>query len=214
MEDLNVEDDPRHWELEAISSIYPELKRAKDGYAFTLEFSPDLVAPMEVAFKFGGEEGRAVHFQIQYLPKLEVEMVLPDGYPESVAPELSISAKWLPKDTKERLEQEAKDIWERNGGVESVFDIVDQIQRYGEEGFDLAKDGVWNAPTELIDVLPHWDRLRKKEIFDQGTYMCGVCLGRVLFVISPQNNCLLTLHCRTSQGFNLPQALPLRTCLL
>lgn len=169
----NTDDDPRHWELEAISSIYPEIER-RPNYEFSLSLKPTPGKPWKIRFPSTNPEAPTP--RIQYLPPISLNISLPNGYPEETPPKLRVNSEWLPDKIIADIEREGKNIWESNGQTESIYDIVDFVLRGIDTGFGLFEGDTWNAPDWLKGQLLSTDKRRAKEEFESGTYVCGICL--------------------------------------
>lgn len=174
---MDSEDDPRHWELEAIVAIYPEIQR-NGSYDFSLVLKPTPAKPWLV--RFPSLSTSAPTPRIAYLPPITLEVQLPDGYPESVAPRVKVRSEWLPDKTIEEVEKEAEVIWERNLRTESVYDIIDNVLRGIDTGFRLFQKDTWHAPDYIKDQILSCNKKRAREEFESGTYVCGICLGESL----------------------------------
>ena len=117
---------------------------------------------------------------LSYLPSLQLKVVLPDGYPSEVAPEIQLISQlsWLPPAKLKELQDRGKALWEENGRNEVLYDYIDFLQQAAEDGFGLVtKGGSAFALEQHLEVaLLDNDLQMKRRKFEQETFDCGVCL--------------------------------------
>ena len=206
-EEVDLSDDERTLELSTVQAIYPEIEISpEDPFSALLEIPVAPAKPLPVIFPplAGGAPIRTLptppsshddHDQethndkiqpiaelryLSYLPSLELQFTLPEGYPAAAGPKVRLTASpsWLPSAKIKELEKIALELWERGGRNAVVFDYIDSLQQAAEFGFDLlSKDGpALDIHQGLEAALLDFDLESKRKKFDQETFECGVCL--------------------------------------
>lgn len=171
MADFNTDDDERAEELATLQSIYPELTiDPNNPYAATLDLLVAPTKPLPVSF----EPRQEVH-RLEYLPPLHIDVVLPTNYPAEAPPsiQLATSPPWLPDDVIRRLVKEATSIWDEYGGSTVLFSYISSLQEQAETAFGVE---ALTLPSSLRDELVDYNRRTKRELFDNETFECDVCL--------------------------------------
>lgn len=197
-------EDQRDVELSTLSAIYPEIRRLNehDPYTFVLDvpvkpsnpvtvFFPAAVegqsatpgAPQHAAIGTEGPPPNAVDsHELAHLPAVHLQFTLPPAYPDEKPPEVSVSTSpsWLPSVTAKRLEMDCAALWEELGRELVVFAYIDQVQQSADDVFGLVSDtgALEISPEHKIAVLDY-DIEAKRVAFDNGTFDCGVCLGKL-----------------------------------
>lgn len=191
-------EDERTEELTTIAAIYPELVvDPADPFAASLELPVAPSDPLNVEFPAAplpsppsSDDGRKHSLtavaalrdahKLQHLPPIRLNITLPDGYPAGLAPKVKLSTTptWIPEEKLHELEEEVARLWEEYGQCQVLFSYIDYLQQAAERAFDLAPTS--NAALTLLPglkpALLEYDSKTKKEIFNAGTYDCGVCL--------------------------------------
>lgn len=170
MADMHVEDE-RAEELDSIESIFPELVRnGNKPYTATLELRVAPLRPLTVTFDPDQHVERLAH-----LPPLRLDIDLPVNYPAEIPPivTLSTSPSWLPKDTQAALTADAKLQWDDCGGMVMLYSYIVHIQDLSETAFGLDE---LQLPSTMRRELVNFNRQMKKELFEQETFDCEVCL--------------------------------------
>lgn len=177
--------DERDEELSTLAAIYPELVipdltphqasieiavAPVDHVVATFESSLD--RPPTPPHSEDGNQPRS--HTLEYLPPLRVKVMLPPTYPDTLPPQVSLDSLWLPADTLRRLESECTDLWSEYGQCQILFTYFDHLQQAAERLFDLPRPLV--VPSALEPALINFDAERRKDVFEAGTYDCGVCL--------------------------------------
>lgn len=200
--DTDTDDDVRATELETLEAIYPELCRLSGDndskFSFEIEVPVQPADAVTVTFPPAGNvvqngvldgntPGKGVgpdgqeSLEISHFPPLRLRITLPDGYPETCAPHISITTTppWLNQDTLKALEQDGPRLWEEMGRDLVAFTYIDHIQRGAEDVFGtINDDGTMNIdPQHKVTVLDY-DIKAKKLAFEKGTFDCGICLGK------------------------------------
>lgn len=198
--DSTTEDDARATELETLEAIFPELRRLPDdehGLKFELDLPVEPASAVTVTFPPAGNavtnadgvNGSCLiesktgedSLQVSHLPSLCLRFTLPAGYPEECAPQIDITTtpQWLSSDTLRRLEDDGPKLWEEMGRDMVAYTYIDHIQRGAEDVFGLVNDdGTMNVdPQHKLAVLDY-DIKAKKAAFENGTFDCGICLGK------------------------------------
>lgn len=160
--------DERSRELGTISTIYPELLLTSPFSAsISLPVSP--ILPVPVSF------GAGELFPVSHFPALTLQFNLPETYPERSPPEISLSTSppWIPTETLGRLATEIDGLWADFGGGQVVFTAIDHVQQAAESAFGLVR---LDLPAQLKPHIADFNASTKKQLFEQGTYDCGICL--------------------------------------
>ncbi|RAL60896.1 hypothetical protein DID88_010221 [Monilinia fructigena] len=154
MEDRRVE------ELECIAAIFPEIVFDNaNQFRASIELSVNPRNPVTVAFPAvsDGNNDTESH-ELTYLPSLQLNITLPEGYPETEPPkfELSTTPAWLPRTRLDDLESEGVRMWEEMGHDWSYLPTLI----------------FYNKELKMPLVMER----KVKLAFNKGTYDCGVCL--------------------------------------
>lgn len=193
-----MEDDERYMELETISAIYPEIVLSPDNpYSATLEIPVHPAKPVTVAFPAtdiptpppsDSEDGNIniaanplESHTLTYLPSLQLQMVLPEGYPAERPADFKLftSPEWLPRARLDELEESARDIWEDQGHTEVIFAFIDSLQQAAENAFGCGEGESWGVPQEYMISLLDFDSKACQAAFEKQTFDCATCLGKV-----------------------------------
>lgn len=164
-------DDERAEELETLQSIYPEIViDSQNPYAATLHLLIAPAKPLPVIFE--PEQGVE---RLEYLPSLQIDMVLPPSYPSETPPttKLSTSPAWVPQSTLDKLAEDANLLWEEYGGGTILFAYISSLQEQAEASLGL--EGL-TLPSSMKRELVDYSTEMKKELFDNETFDCEVCL--------------------------------------
>ncbi|TQV99258.1 RING finger protein [Cordyceps javanica] len=202
MDPTDDSDDMRRTELETLEAIFPELRKpqgADSRFVFELEIPVDLAEPLTVTFPPAGnavEEDQASQngqpgpaapavpqpldsLQVSHLPPISILISLPDGYPESCPPQVSLKTtpQWLSNKTLSRLEKDAPRLWEEMGRDMVAYTYIDHIQRGADDIFGTTgADGTLVVDSEHKLAVLDYDIKAKKAAFERETFECGVCL--------------------------------------
>ncbi|KAJ3569449.1 hypothetical protein NPX13_g6082 [Xylaria arbuscula] len=192
-----MDEDPRDVELSTITAIYPELQLDEnDPHKVSIELPVSLPKPVTVLFPAATEaapplpSSEQVHLAtaviaegdshaLSYLPALQVEITLPDGYPDLNPPRVSISTSppWLSDDTLRKLETDITGLWEEIGRDQVIFTYIDHIQRSSEDVFGLVDSkGTLKVILDHKIALLDYDINAKRKAFEKETFECGICL--------------------------------------
>jgi E3 ubiquitin-protein ligase RNF14 len=170
-EALSESDDERAQEIGTIASIFPEELTILTRSSGVLSLPVSPLAPLAVSCPSGQP-----HVQLEHLPPVKLKFELPEAYPAEAAPhlELSTTPAWLPPEKLAAVKQQCLDLWEECGRSQVVWAIIDHVQQCAERGFDV------EAPLHVADGLRRelvdFNKKMKHDIFNQGTYDCGICL--------------------------------------
>ncbi|KAI2621735.1 RWD domain-containing protein [Hypoxylon sp. NC1633] len=188
------EEDIRQVELSTIAAIYPELLiDENDPHTISIELPVSLTNPLTVLFPAATEGAPPVeggHGQIpamatvdshslSNLPSLQVRIALPEGYPESKSPKVTVSTSppWLSEDILRKLEDDVERLWEDIGRDQVIFTYIDDLQQSTENIFDLVNDkGCLEVGPEHKIAILDYDIKAKKTSFGKETFVCGICL--------------------------------------
>ena len=118
--------------------------------------------------------------ELTHLPPLIVHIHLPEGYPVHLPPGISLSADpaWVPPSILKHLQGSCGMLWEALGRDQVVYTYIDHLQQAAEDAFGLVQAGEQTHPlsSDLKLALLDYDLKTKREIFERGTFNCGVCL--------------------------------------
>ncbi|KAF1827484.1 RWD-domain-containing protein [Dissoconium aciculare CBS 342.82] len=189
------EDEERREELESLAAIFPELivdTSDPEVFSACIELAVSPSAPLLIRFQpsfeaQGGSQPATARkavvehdLHLSHLPPITLQVKLPRDYPVSSPPEVRLSTHpiWLPQEKKDDLEKAAAVLWEDYGRCQILFSYIDHLQQAAERGFDLADDGngCLSLSSALEDGLVSYNSQKRREIFEAGTYDCGVCL--------------------------------------
>lgn len=164
-------EDERAEELITLQSIYPELDiDPTDPFAAQIELPVTPAMPFSVVF----EPEQDVR-KLPYLPPLQVAISLGSEYPTVAPPSIKLSTTppWLPDNTIRDLVKQARTLWEEYGGGPILFAYISYLQESAETAFGMA-DLV--LPTVMKAALEAYSERMKRELFDNETFDCEVCL--------------------------------------
>ncbi|KAH9901886.1 RWD domain-containing protein [Xylariomycetidae sp. FL2044] len=191
-----MEEDARDVELSTLAAIYPELRTDDHApYTVSIDLPVSLETPLTVLFPAATESAPPVapsqatvptvvadaaeSQALSHLPSLHVRIALPDGYPETKPPEVSISTTplWLPENILRKLEGNARTLWEGIGRDQVIFYYLDDLQQSAENVFGLvgSQGTLEVAPEHKIAILDY-DIKAKRKAFEKETFDCGICL--------------------------------------
>ncbi|KAF2003052.1 RWD-domain-containing protein [Amniculicola lignicola CBS 123094] len=164
-------DDERAEELTTLQSIYPELTiNLSEPPSASIELPVAPTVPLPVAF-----DTEAASHPLSHLPPLLLEFILPLGYPADLPPQIKLSASpsWIPATVLNRLMDEGRSLWEEYPGMQMLFSYIGSIQEAAESAFGLNN---LQLPLQLKDPFLDFNSKTKRQMFNQGTFECEVCL--------------------------------------
>ncbi len=163
-----MDEDPRDVELSTITAIYPELQLDEnDPHRLSIELPVSLSKPLTVLFPAVAETATLAttvvaegdSHALSNLPALQVNIALPDGYPQNNPPNVSISTSppWLSNTILRRLETDVIELWEDIGRDHVIFAYIDNLQRSSEDVFGLvdSKGALEVTPDHKIALLDY-----------------------------------------------------------
>jgi E3 ubiquitin-protein ligase RNF14 len=170
-EALSESDDERAQEIGTIASIFPEELTILTHSSGVLLLPVSPLDPLAVSCT--SEEAPV---RLEHLPPVKLKFELPETYPAEAAPhlELSTTPAWLPAEKLAAVQQQCLDLWEECGRSQVVWAIIDHVQQGAERAFDV--EAPLQVADELRKELVDFDKKTKHDIFNQGTYDCGICL--------------------------------------
>ena len=119
---------------------------------------------------------REIH-ELAHLPPLQLDIRLGEDYPHDQPPNVHVTVipPWLPLTTLRELEADAEKIWEEMGRDQTIYSYIDHLQQQAENGFnrDTATQPL-NSDLKL--ALLDFDLKTKRQVFENGTFDCGICL--------------------------------------
>ena len=190
----------REEELSVIKAVYPELEiDPSDPFSCSL----DLPVQPTTAFRIsvpkstgsatyndhnsafpsentGIDVEEEIH-DLSYLPSLQLNINLPDRYPEELPPIIKLDTKprWIPSEVLPKYETQAAQLWEEYGRVQTLYILIDHLQQAAEDSFGLHRNALDEANEISIDIklqLLEYDAQQQREVFEKETFSCGVCL--------------------------------------
>ncbi|KAI0534615.1 RWD domain-containing protein [Xylaria digitata] len=192
-----MDEDPRDIELSTITAIYPELQLDEnDPHRLSIELPVSLSKPLTVLFPaVAGAAPSLAPAQttplitapaadidsqaLSNLPALQVDITLPNGYPQDKPPNVSISTSppWLSNDILRKLETDVIRLWEEIGRDQVIFTYIDDLQQSSDGVFGLvdSKGTLEVTPDHKIALLDY-DINAKRKAFEKETFECGICL--------------------------------------
>ncbi|RDA89533.1 hypothetical protein CP533_2937 [Ophiocordyceps camponoti-saundersi (nom. inval.)] len=179
------DDDPRSVELETLTAIYPEIRTLDDSpFAFELDLPVQPTQPVTVHFEASDDKGAAEReaaesVLISHLPWLRLRFILPDGYPSSCPPLISLSTtpQWISPEKLATLESDGLRLWEEAGGDLVAYTYIDHIQRAAEEVFGaVSAQGTLRIDSAHRLAVLDYDIKAKRAAFEKETWNCRVCL--------------------------------------
>ncbi|KAJ9604792.1 hypothetical protein H2200_010907 [Cladophialophora chaetospira] len=200
-------DDERTIELKSIEAIYPEIViDEKDPFTATLDLAVTPVEPLRILFKPATDtappalptpptstdrgqdeiENRLAaqpplpldEHELNHLPPLSLRITLPEGYPTTKSPSVSVSVapQWLSRAVIERLRDDCARLWEEIGRDQVIYLYIDHLQQEAEQAFGLAGRTHVALSSNLKLALMDFDLKIKRENFEKETFDCGICL--------------------------------------
>jgi E3 ubiquitin-protein ligase RNF14 len=177
---ITMDDDERFTEIDVLENIYPELRRAQEDDPFTvlLDLEIDLESSecIQIKTQNGDETGT-----LRYLPTLNLQITLPQGYPEEITPiiHLKTTPDWIPKETLSRLQNEIEALWETWGRSQVVYTYIESLMAEAHNGFGLFTDvpsrSINIESSTFVNLMDFHARAELKH-FRQQTFSCEVCL--------------------------------------
>lgn len=185
-------DDERQTELDSIIAIFPEivLDSAKQ-FAASIDIPVTPLSPVPVTFPASSDgstlesintELPAETHNLNHLPSLHLQIILPEGYPSQTAPifQLCTVPAWLSQDILTRLEGEGTRLWEEFGHDQVVYAYIDHIQQAAENAFGVLESSPHLEVSQEHKIsLLDFDIKAKRTAFETETFDCGICLGKL-----------------------------------
>ncbi|KAI0405209.1 RWD-domain-containing protein [Xylaria palmicola] len=191
---MDGDEDARDIELSTLTAIYPELQvDVDDPHKIYIELPVSLSKPLTVLFPAATGEPPA-HAPSQpatavapeadsqallNLPALQVNILLPHGYPQETPPVVSIttSPPWLSDDIIRKLETDVTRLWEDVGRDQVIFTYIDDLQQTSDDVFGLVDaNGTLEVSLDHKIALLDYDINAKRKAFEKETFECGICL--------------------------------------
>lgn len=173
IEDLDL-DCERSQEIVTVSCIFPELTLlSPHSFYILLPISP--IPPLSVTFS--DDSTSTVTRTLNHLPPLKLTVSLPESYPLESPPNIRLESSWVAKDVLIRLHGELLKLWEEIRD-QVLYAVIDHLIQAAEVAFQK-KIGAESLilPKSLEEELILFNKRSLKEVFEKGTYECGVCLG-------------------------------------
>ena len=151
---------------------------------------------------------------LSHLPPLSLQIELQTGYPAEKPPVFYVAThpSWLSKDVIGHLREQGATLWEDLGRDQVVFAYIDHLQQAAESGFGLTDP--LRVPQDLKIALLDFDSRTRRQKFEQETFDCGVCLGRLSLSGASCHMKLADLPYRTQERVNVSSSDAVRTCIL
>ena len=188
----------------------------------TVTFPPAGNVAQEVVTAEAAPENGAVapealdSLDISHFPPLTLFIQLPEGYPETKPPRVTISLtpQWLGDKTLRRLEEDGPRLWEEMGQDLVAYTYIDHIQRGAEDVFGtIGAAGTLAVDAEHKLAVLDYDIKAKKAAFEKETFECGICLGEKTSTVHGLES-FTDWRNRPEKRFALPQNDGLRAHLL
>lgn len=160
-----------------------------------------------------GEAVQDIH-QLSHLPPLSLQIELQNGYPADKPPVFYVATKpsWLPSSVLGQLREQGGTLWEDLGKDQVIFAYIDHLQQAAESGFDLTDP--LRVPQDLKIALLDFDSQTRRKKFEQETFDCGVCLGKLDRCCALCPGILTHLMYRTQERVDVSSYDAVRTRLL
>jgi E3 ubiquitin-protein ligase RNF14 len=187
-------DEERREELESLAAIFPELvvdTSDPESLCASIELAVAPNNPLLIRFQPVAQDLHNSHaatrkavvehdLHLSHLPPITLQVKLTREYPINEPPQvhLSTSPAWLPREKTDELEKAASALWDDYGRCQILYSYIDHLQQAAERSFDLAEagEGCLSLSSALEQPLVSYDSQKRREIFEAGTYDCGVCL--------------------------------------
>lgn len=116
--------------------------------------------------------------ELSHLPPLTLRISLPPEYPSESPPliTLSTSPAWLPRRIIRDLQRDCARLWEEMGRDSIVYTYIDHLQQAADDAFKVDREIPLRLPSDLKLALLDFDLKTKREIFENETFNCGICL--------------------------------------
>jgi E3 ubiquitin-protein ligase RNF14 len=231
-------DDERQIELDCIAAIFPEIVLdPNEPFTANIDLPVNPRIPVKVYFPpsadgavqlptpprsatsglgdGNGSVDTANHVEshdLSYLPSLQLQIVLPEGYPATRPPQFKVSTcpEWLIREHVEELQGNGDRLWEEADHSEIVFGYIDSLQQAAENAFGYGEGKVLEIPQEYKIALLDYDIKATQAAFEKETFDCGICLGKASFL----RGWIRLTSIRSEEGNGLPQDDRLWPCLL
>ena len=172
-------DDERSQEFASVPYIFPELN-ILDAYSASILINVSTDSPIAVGFGESRVEVAEIH-KLSHFPPILLKIRLPDGYPTEKPPQMELESEWFPRIVKLKLEAEIYRRW-RDTHDYVLYDTIDILQQEAKQGFGLLdqekeQDIALLLQRDLEERFVAFNKKTIKDIFNRGTYSCGVCLG-------------------------------------
>lgn len=173
-------DDARSQEIVTVSYIFPELTLLSP-HSFYISVPVSPVLPIPVIFSDDlTSTTSTVARTFSHFPPLQLTISLSENYPLESPPSIKLESPWLANDVITRLQQELAGLWE-DIRDQVLYAVIDHLIQAAEVAFVQDKEAVSLVlPKILEEQLVTFNKKASKEVFDRGTYECGVCLGKSL----------------------------------
>lgn len=164
-------------ELQLLHVIFPHAHI--DYSARKGAVSVPVSARVEVVVKeaCSGRPEATLRTPVHHLPPVEVCFSLPEGYPETKGPEVSVVSAVLPVTSLNALHTEIASFWDVYGD-QVLFTIVEHVQNQANNHVEalLGGDSVdCGTDVELYHTILQHDRVQKKTQFCNDTFVCQIC---------------------------------------
>lgn len=198
-----AEEDERDIELASLQAIYPELE-VTDGESCAVSLEIEVAPSKKLATTFDAPTPYRTHtlptppssdgdgnhaeelpevvaahdtHELEYLPSLQLEIELPQDYPEGKPPAVRLRTEpaWVPEDVLGRLTKEAYRLWEEYDHSQVLFAYIDYLQQEAEQAFTTSFSA-FHLPHSLKTPLLDYSRMKALRKFNESTFDCGICL--------------------------------------
>lgn len=196
-------EDEREEELSSLQAIYPELETVHGEHltaSLQLEVAPTNKLPVTFALpprgptyalptppSSDGANGTADKLpdippavdthELEYLPSLQLNIVLPPDYPAHSPPVVTLHTypSWVPDDVILRLNLMCEKLWEEYGQGQVLFTYIDYLQQEAEHAFHVPAQQL-HFQHDLKAPLLTFSRNQALAKFNAETFDCSICL--------------------------------------
>lgn len=167
---MGEEDTVVEEEILSVKCIYPELEVIGDRKCVIM-----IPVRLQEAMILESVSDKGLRrMEIEYLPPIRMEMVLPEGYPYDKAPivELGNVESWLSEEVVGIVKGELYKLWEDFRDV-SIFNFIDYVKTQSEVGFGRSLRMI--VDEEIFGLLVSANVNGKEAEFNGETFMCDIC---------------------------------------
>jgi E3 ubiquitin-protein ligase RNF14 len=161
-------DSERTQELEAIQSIFPELRMTKK-YGGSIDIPVTPISPISVVFNHQPDV-----YTVQHLPPLKFSFGLSKKYPLDVPPRISLKSSWMAQHSINKLVRKLVSLWTESHD-QVLFSMIDTLNQ------DMTGDLREYVSSPLVlnnsnkQQVLSFDVLATRQEFANHTFQCDIC---------------------------------------